>query len=193
MPLCGWENPSDRRGDIIRAEHSLQTTFRGGNRRTHIRFVLPEAYIWDRSVHSPAFHERRSRLKPPLAVSRLAQYRGMNMRIGPTNRLLPWVGALLLALDPTSLVHAQQKTPTGTTPSATTTGATGLPTLPTLTPAEDAQLMTDAEMLVTLVFGFLGVTPTATELTEFTSLIYQLLVFLTILQKLGAMFPPTAP
>ena len=115
------------------------------------------------------------------------------MRIGPTNRLLPWVGALLLALDPTSLVHAQQKTPTGTTPSATTTGATGLPTLPTLTPAEDAQLMTDAEMLVTLVFGFLGVTPTATELTEFTSLIYQLLVFLTILQKLGAMFPPTAP
>ncbi len=103
------------------------------------------------------------------------------MKTGLAVRL---AGVGLLGLVLTGTTYAVPANP-GSSPPTTGTGSTKLPALPTLTAAQDAQLMTEATTLVNGLLNFLQIKPPAAEVAVLVQAVYHLLQVLTILQMLG--------
>ena len=102
------------------------------------------------------------------------------MRTGLAARLTGWFGACLLLLTLAATAQGAPANP-GTSPPTTSSPKT----LPTLTPAENAQLMMEATTVVETILGVLQITLPAAEQTFVVNFVYHLFQMLTILQKLG--------
>ena len=93
--------------------------------------------------------------------------------------------AMVLGLTAGQAVAQTGTKSTGTPPPATTTGgstAPGLFTIPTLTPDQDAALMTEATTLVDMVLTFIPIQLTDAEAAFVVEIVYDVLRTLTILE-----------
>lgn len=116
----------------------------------------------------------------------------------PRVRVARWVAGCLLALVVAAPAQAQDRAGRSGPPiasAADTAGAASGGVFAFFAPTADeqAQLMTAAMVITDLVFGLLGAEPTEEEFAAAAEAFYNLLLFLTTLQKLGAQFGPGSP